>query len=103
MMRSLRSFILLACVVLTGGCLARQVARDGANFRTAIEDMYTDQIMDNLIRAHNNLPFIQLSYSNMLVQDTDTASGMAEVDQTMDTKRGGAPFSIVRELTNKYI
>jgi len=38
-------------------------------------DMYTDQVMDNLIRAHQNLPFVQLNYHDLLVQATDQYTG----------------------------
>jgi len=37
--------------------------------------MYTDQTMDNLIRAHNGMVFVQLNYRDLLVQDTDMVSG----------------------------
>jgi hypothetical protein len=59
------------------GCQAVQVARDGESFRHALLDMYTDQAFDNLIRAREGLPFVQLAYRDLLVQDTDTLSGGA--------------------------
>lgn len=62
---------LLAMTMSLSGCLARQVTRDSVNARRALLDMYTDQVMDNLIRAHDNLPFVQVAYSDVTVQDND--------------------------------
>ncbi|MDB5343215.1 MAG: hypothetical protein JWP89_1592 [Schlesneria sp.] len=61
---------LLTCVSLAE-CLSRQVARDSVSARQALLEMYTDQVLDNLIRAHNNLPFVQVAYSDVTVQDND--------------------------------
>ena len=58
-----------------GGCLARQVSDDGQNLRSAILDLYTDQAMDNLIRAYENRPFVQLAYSQLSVLDEDKLTG----------------------------
>ncbi len=54
------------------GCQTRSMYRTEVNFRDALNDMYTDQAMDNLVRAHEGLPFVQLAYSTMVVQSTDT-------------------------------
>lgn len=70
---------------LLSGCLARQVARDGKSFRQALLDMYTDQVMDNLVRARENLPFVQVAYSNLVVQDTDTLHADGSTGQTAET------------------
>ncbi len=53
--------------------------------------MYSDQVMDNLVRAHSGLPFVQLAYRDLFVSDDDTLSGTASVEQDIDTKRGGDP------------
>ncbi len=67
----------LCVIALMPGCLARQVARDGVHMRQALLDMYTDQVMDNLIRAHNNMPFVQVAYADITVQDNDEVRGAA--------------------------
>ena len=46
----------------------RSFRNDGNQVRRALLDMYEDQAMDNLIRAHENLPFVQLNYHDVLVQ-----------------------------------
>jgi hypothetical protein len=69
-------FLSFGCVS-AGGCLARQVASDGIQLRQAVVDMYTDQAIDNLIRASENRPFVQLAYSSLQVFDMDKASAAA--------------------------
>ena len=74
--RRIVAIVFIGCTLTgTSGCLARQIAKDGTDFRQALLDMYTDQAMDNLIRARNNMPFVQVAYRNLLVQDTDKLSG----------------------------
>lgn len=68
---------------LAGGCLSRQVARDGVNLRGALTDMYTDQIMDNLIRAHDNLPFVQVTFGDVTVQDNDQYGTALDANQSL--------------------
>jgi hypothetical protein len=63
-------------LVLSSGCLARQVGNDGVDLRAAVLNMYTDQALDNLIRARNNLPFVQLSYSKLQVNNDNKLKAM---------------------------
>lgn len=94
---------LAGCILVTcSGCLAKQVRRDGDNFRQAVCDLYIDQALDNLIRAKCGMPFVQLNYRDMLVQDTDSISGSGGVDQTIATGRGLVAAAVTRMLTNKY-
>jgi hypothetical protein len=94
--------VLAAILLVQAGCLSRQVARDGVGVRQAILDLYTDQIMDNLIRAKNGLPFVQLAYSSLQVQDTDSLSGSAqntysnETDSMMNAV--GVTTSVLRKI-----
>jgi hypothetical protein len=48
----------------------------------AVADIYTDQAMDNLIRARKNLPFVQLKFYQISVNDSDDYSVSAGVTQT---------------------
>ena len=41
----------------------------------------TDQIMDNLIRAHDSKPFVQLKYSSIQTNDEDHYSITGTIDQ----------------------
>jgi hypothetical protein len=74
--------MLLVVSLCATGCLSRQVARDGDNFREALVAMYTDQAIDNLIRAYNNQGFVQLKYHDLLNDDQDTYTGTARATQT---------------------
>jgi hypothetical protein len=71
-------------ILLMPGCLGRQVASDGSNFRQALLDMYTDQAINNLIAARSNRPFVQLAYHDLNITDTQMAKlGLSnEVDPT---------------------
>ena len=62
-----RPLWLAASVLLLSGCQAAQVARQGNNFRQAILDIYTEQALDNLIRARIGMPFVQLKYRDLLM------------------------------------
>jgi hypothetical protein len=48
--------------------------KDQDLIRNALLDLYTNQIMDNLVRAANGMPIIQLDYSNASAQVTITNS-----------------------------
>jgi hypothetical protein len=89
---------------LGSGCLSQQVSRDGVNVRQALLDMYTDQIMDNLIRAKTGLPFVQLSYSSLQIQDVDSVMGNIQNTNTVasDSTRTAlnAVTGVVRHFTD---
>lgn len=98
---------LAAATLLAVGCMHRQVARDGIGSRQAILDVYTDQIMDNLIRARRGLPFVQLSYRNILVQELDSFGGgatdtaVSSTDQSVNAV--GAVSGVVRKWGNTVV
>jgi hypothetical protein len=89
MLRSRLMSTIVACLILVSfsGCLARQVTRDGQNLRQAVLQLYADQAMDNLICAYENRPFVQVAYDRISVNDTDTAKGTADFEQTLDQTR----------------
>lgn len=69
--------VMSCCVMFSAGCLSRQVARDGVGLRNAMIDLYTDQAIDNLIRARNRQLFVQMKYSQLSVDDSSALSGAA--------------------------
>src|SRR6266478_4380262 len=81
-MRAIRWAILLIPLAICGGCLSRQIARDGTHLREAMLDIYTDQVMDNLIRARSNMPFVQMKYSNIQANDAQDLSVNGTIDQS---------------------
>ncbi len=62
--------------------------------------------MDNLIRAREGMPFVQLAYRDMLVQDTDTASGGFDdsyLDQTAKAATGaGILTAVTKTFSNTF-
>src|SRR5690242_2608426 len=89
-------FALAAVALCASGCQATQMAHDGINFRQALLSMYTDQAMDNLIRARTNMPFVQLEYKDLLVQVTDQYFGeLANNQEAIGEKQ----FSVVKPVT----
>jgi hypothetical protein len=70
---------LLSCAMITG-CAVPQAHRDQDQMRTALLDLYTNQVMDNLIRAYNRMPIIQLDYTQaqgmITVKNTANVSNM---------------------------
>jgi hypothetical protein len=91
---------LAAASLLNGGCLARQVARDGKDFRRALLDMYTDQVVDNLIRARCGHAFVQLAYRDLVVQDLDSKMATAG-DQ--DTRTGVRSFDATKAIVLSFV
>lgn len=91
--------LLLLISFAANGCLAQQVASDGRNFRQALQEMYVDQAMGNLIRAHENQPFVQLSYRGLTV--TDTRKSKANVGNEYDPTRSKTVVAITGALVNR--
>jgi hypothetical protein len=88
--------------LLLAGCLPRQVAWDGAAFQNAVAHIYTQQAMNNLIRAYCDLPFIQLRFYQLKVTDTDDRSANRSLSQTITTQRDLFLAAAMRTLTNFY-
>src|ERR1700722_4780669 len=71
----MRRLVLVAlCCLGTLGCVVEQLRNDQDKIRLTLLDLYTDQLIDNLIRASNGLPFIHLDYgtAQATVQSIDT-------------------------------
>src|SRR5690349_14841759 len=83
------------CLFVLPGCLARQVARDGRDLRGAIQDLYTDQVMDNLIRAYEGLPFVQLAYHDLVVQDANSLTASAMSDTMVQDLKTTGPLGVL--------
>jgi hypothetical protein len=66
--------VLLAMVVAMGGCRSSALQKDQDRFRQTILDSYTNQIMDNLIRASNAMPIVQMDFTNITGTVTDVGS-----------------------------
>ncbi|HZU35253.1 MAG TPA: hypothetical protein VFA18_05075 [Gemmataceae bacterium] len=81
----IRPFILVVGLVLCSclvGCRSEELGQDQCQFRQVLLNLYTDQIMDNLVRAHNGLPIVQLDYSSIQGSITDDVSASEAFDYT---------------------
>jgi hypothetical protein len=96
--------LLLPLLLVLGGagCRSAQLAYDQNQFRARLLDLYTDQIMDNLMRADQGLPIVQLDFSK--ITGTITQMGMGSftnTQTTMNTKMLVIP-TVVRTLTHQF-
>lgn len=65
-----RAFGILLCVAGLSGCAVHEVHKDHDKIRTTLLDLYTNQIMDNLVRTANGMPIIQVDYTRLSGQVT---------------------------------
>lgn len=107
MMMRLPILMMVAASFCSFGCMHKQVARDGIGSRQAVLDVYTDQIMDNVIRARRGLPFVQLVYRDILVQDVDSINaGVSDtIGSSTDQSLGAAGLvtGTVRKWSNSLL
>jgi hypothetical protein len=100
--RRLLALLFIPVAAALTGCVGPQVAKDSAELRKVARDLYTDQAVENLIRARTNMPFVQLKYSTLYIQVEKTVDASANVDQTVDTGRDLFAAAATRTLTNVY-
>jgi hypothetical protein len=62
-------------IILLTGCSATQVRWDATKMRKDVMVYYNDQIMDNLIRAYNRLPFVHVDITLLTSQGGSQISG----------------------------
>jgi hypothetical protein len=69
--------ITYGCVtmIFLTGCTATQTRWDATNIRKEVMVYYNDQIMDNLIRAKNQLPFVHVDISLLTSQGGSQITG----------------------------
>jgi hypothetical protein len=91
----MRRLLVVTLLTASLGCATRELQRDQDQIRCALLDLYTNQILDNLIRASNGLPIIQVDYTNaqgtVTVQETGVLSGTG-------TSTHAATASVVRTI-----
>src|SRR5262245_43917779 len=97
--RKLTALVLLVAVC-GPGCRARQLQKDQDHMRCALLDLYTNQVMDNLVRAHNGMPIVQLDYSDVTATVTHTGNANFGGNQSLATERDAVAVTISRAFTN---
>lgn len=89
----------LTLIVVSIACRPHQLRNDQSQMRQALLDLYTEQIMDNLIRAHTGMPIVQLDYTNMTGTISQNAAAAYSQDQVLANKRSLASRAL-RDFTN---
>ena len=85
------------------GCAAPQACKEQERIRCCVLQLLTDQIMDNLVRAANGLPIIQLNYSEMSATVTVDVNGNIEGSQSVKAARELTnALKVAREFTNNF-
>src|SRR6516225_3510849 len=72
--KRLNAYFSIAFILLTR-CSATQVRWDATKMRKDVMVYYNDQIMDNLIRAKNRLPFVHVDITLLTSQGGSQISG----------------------------
>lgn len=94
-------------LISLGGCRAQQLQHDQDSIRVAVMDMYTNQIMDNLVRAHNGYPFVQMQYKSItgtVGHDGSIGASMADVgSRLMNISLGGGQTNQLTVTANPVI
>ena len=70
-------FSLYICLDPLAVCANSLLCYDQNRMRSCVNDLYTNQVMDNVIRVHNRLPIVQLDYSKI------TATVTVETDPSL--------------------
>ncbi len=95
-----------AATSLTGCLSVKETQQDQDKIRAALDNLYENQLMDNLIRAANGLPFVQIDYTNATTTVGITESGNlgGTQDLAINNSRtmAGAVFTLSRMFTNHW-
>src|SRR5438477_2331130 len=98
-------------VVCLAGCMATQNRWQATQMRQQVMDYYNDQIMENLIRTKENLPFVHVDVTSLTTTDAATLSGSVGNGETTSFTRTspssnapmlGALHTIARGVTRPF-
>src|SRR4051812_43251004 len=86
------SFVLLACVfsLTLPGCTATVARWEAVNLREQIMNYYDEEIMDNLIRQSQDLPFVHVDISSITALSASKVSGTVGGGDSHTFQRTGA-------------
>ena len=74
-------------VVCLAGCMATQNRWQATQMRQQVMDYYNDQIMENLIRTQENLPFVHVDVTSLTTTDAAALSGSVGDGETTSFTR----------------
>jgi hypothetical protein len=103
----MRSVLLLVALgaTLCSGCAVSQLHSDQDKLRSVFLDLYTNQTLDNLVRAANGLPIIQIDYAigsaDVSIMDTVNATDMFSTTHTKTVSAAATRLvSVMRTTMN---
>ncbi|HKB37276.1 MAG TPA: hypothetical protein VKD72_12550 [Gemmataceae bacterium] len=102
MSRQFFAVVAVALWLCGPGCRSAHLKMDQDCMRAALLDLYTNQIMDNLIRASNGYPIVQLDYSDITGTVTQNANASYGGNQTLQTARNELGVTTLRQFTNFF-
>lgn len=88
-------------IVFLAGCTSTQVRWDATNIRKQVMVYYNDQIMDNLIRAKNRVPFVHVDITLLTSQGASQVSGTIGAGETR-THTDSPVATITRAVTRPF-
>jgi hypothetical protein len=102
MNRQFVAFVAVAACSFASGCRSAQLEKDQDCMRGALLDLYTNQIMDNLIRSYNGYPIVQLDYSDITGTVTQNGNASYAGNQNLQTERNEFGVTTLRQFTNIF-
>ncbi|HYR23029.1 MAG TPA: hypothetical protein VEP30_08935 [Chthoniobacterales bacterium] len=88
-------------IVLLAGCTSTQVRWDATNIRKQVMVYYNDQIMDNLIKAKNHVPFVHVDITLLTSQGSSQISGTLGAGESR-THTDSPAGTILRAVTRPF-
>jgi len=103
-----RLFLVCACCLSSIGCAVPELRKDQDKIRSALLDLYTNQVMDNLVRAVNGMPIIQLDYTNanasVTIKDAaSTSDGYATTHSNVLMQAAATTLMVTRTAVNTFM
>src|ERR1039457_6505822 len=99
--KSFRSATCISCFLLLG-CGTPQAHYSAVQMRERVMDYYNDQIMENLIRKKNGLPFVHVDLASFnagaatkLAAAVNGGQSLADTGQTQTTHLGSVTTTVV--------
>jgi hypothetical protein len=99
-----RSYVCIAVIFLVA-CTATQVRWDAVKMREDVMVYYNDQIMDNLIRAKNHVPFVHVDIQSLTAQGASQITGTIGAGETrtnMDAPISGVFNTVSRAVMRPF-
>lgn len=88
---------------MNAGCRSDRLVSDQSCFRSQLLDLYTEQLMDNLIRAHKGLPILHVDYTNITGSMTDSGTAGLALDFPGVTSTGGGSLECQLTVTGNPV